>query len=625
MCTSCHSHSHHHSNHNHSNNKIFFIKTILAILLLITAILCPLSTVAKIVLYLSAYLISALNILKDALKSILKGLVFDENFLMSLATICALIIGEYPEAVMVALLYQIGEFLQEKAVSKSKNSITKLIDLRQDSANILKDDKIETIDAKKVKVNDIIVVKKGEKIPLDGVIIDGCADIDTSSLTGESMPKYSTKGDSVLSGTILTDGFLKIKVEREFNNSTASKILRLIEESSNKKAQAEKFITKFAKIYTPMVVLLAILLVIIPCVFYSGDFNLWFKRALTFLVISCPCALVISIPLGFFAGIGKASKSGILIKGSEYIEKLTKISAFVFDKTGTLTKGSFSIEKVVSLSNKKEEEILELISKIESFSNHPIAKAFKEYSKNLNLNNVSDINEVSGNGICAKIDNKTYFVGRKSFILSKNITLPDTNEEAKTIYLADDKSILGYITLSDELKANALDAIKKLKQYCNNIIILSGDNENAVKKTAKELNIDKFYYSLLPQDKLSILENIIKNKKNNNVIYTGDGINDAPSLKISDIGIAIGKYKTDSAIEASDVVIMNDNLLKIPQAVKISKDTMRIVKENIIFSIFVKILFLILGAIGFIGIQGAVFADVGVTLIAVLNSLRILR
>lgn len=629
MCTSCnrsnecHCHSRDH-NESKQNTKLFVISLLISSLIVIFAGFFEISTKFKIVLYIFAYILSGKDVIIQAFKNITKGKMLDENFLMTLATICAFAIGEFSEAVIVMILYKIGEFLQDKAVDKSKNEISKLIDLRQDYANILVNNEIKKISAKEVKKEDIIIVKKGEKIPLDGIIVQGSADIDTSAINGESIGEYVTVDNEVLSGYIVNDGYLKIKVKNEFENSTATKIIKLMKEAENKKSASEKFITKFARYYTPFVVFLAILLTVIPVFFLNGDFIFYFKKALTFLVISCPCALVISIPLGFFAGIGKASKKGILIKGSEFIEKLANVDSFVFDKTGTLTKGEFNIEKTVSLSSLSEDEILKIASILESFSNHPISKAFK--NSNFNANSISEIKEETGNGISAKIENTTYFIGRKNFLIKNNIKVNETNEDSKVIYFADKNNVLGYIKLNDKLKDEAKDTIEKLRKSGKNIFILSGDNKSAVEKTSAELKVKNFYYNLMPKDKLKHLKEIISNKKKNkNVIYIGDGINDAPALKISDAAIAIGKNKTDIAVESSDIVIMNDNLCKISDAVEISKNTMKIVKENIFFSISTKVLFLILASLSIVAIQGAVFADVGVTLIAVLNSLRLLR
>lgn len=574
-----------------------------------------------------AYLIAGYDIIFKALKNIIKGQVFDENFLMGIATLGAIGIKEYPEAVMVMVLYQIGEYLQDKAVEKSQNSITELMDIRPDYANIEKDGDLTKISPYEVKIGNTIIVKTGEKIPLDGIIIDGTATLDTSALTGESKPSEVKIGDEAISGCINTNGLLKIRVTKEYGQSTVSKILDLVENASSKKTKTENFITKFAKIYTPVVVLAALFLAILPPIIFGSNFSVWINRALTFLVISCPCALVISVPLGFFAGIGGASKCGILVKGSSYLELLSKPETIVFDKTGTLTQGCFKVVKIVQQEDTTKEELLELTAYAESYSNHPIALSIKKaYAKNIDKNRISEISEIAGNGVRAEINGCSILVGNENLLKNHNISYQKANETGTIVYTAKNNKFLGYIVISDELKEDAQKAIMELKKLKLQTVMLTGDTEESGLTVAKELNIDKAYTQLLPIDKVDKIEDIIEQKtKNKSVIFVGDGINDAPVLTRADVGIAMGGLGSDAAIEAADVVIMDDKPTKVATAIKIAKQTLTIVKENIAFALGIKVLFLILGAFGFVTMWGAVFADVGVTLIAVLNSLRALK
>lgn len=532
--------------------------------------------------------------------------IFDEKFLMGIAIIGAICFGEYLEALMVFILYNIGEFLQDKAVEKSKNSISEIINLRPDSTNVLVNDEITNKPPQDVKIGDIVVVKTGEKVPLDGIVIDGSASVDTSALTGEAMPREIKIGDEILSGCIITNGVLKFKVEKIFEHSTVSEILELVEHAGEKKSKAENFITKFARIYTPIVVLLALILAFVPPFVLHTDFTEWISRALTLLVISCPCALIISVPLGFFAGLGGASRNGILIKGSKYIETLAKTDTVVFDKTGTLTIGRFVIEKIVPIDI-SEDELLKLAASVEKFSNHPIAKSILEAYKGGLYENITDIYEISGIGIKAKIGDDEFFIGKKG---SNAVTVLKNN------------ILLGYIVLSDKLKENSIKTIAELKPI--KTIMLSGDTEENVQKFAKKLEISEAFSKLLPQDKLHKLEEIIENSSGS-VLFVGDGINDAPVLRRADAGIAMGGLGADSAIEAADAVIMNDDPYKVVMAIKISRKTMNIVKQNIIFALTIKVLFLLLGTLGLMTMWGAIFADVGVTVLAILNSLRAMR
>ena len=618
---------HHHVHEEENNERIILSRIVLAILLFITAMLFTHSTILKCTVLGMAYLIAGYDIIFKALKNIIKGQVFDENFLMGIATLGAIGIKEYPEAVMVMVLYQIGEYLQDKAVEKSQNSITELMDIRPDYANIEKNGDLTKISPYEVKIGDTIIVKTGEKIPLDGIIIDGTATLDTSALTGESRPREVKIGDEAISGCINTNGLLKIRVTKEYGQSTVSKILDLVENASSKKTKTENFITKFAKIYTPVVVLAALFLAILPPLIFGSNFSVWINRALTFLVISCPCALVISVPLGFFAGIGGASKCGILVKGSSYLELLSKPETIVFDKTGTLTQGCFKVVKIVQQEDTTKEELLELTAYAESYSNHPIALSIKKaYDKNIDKNRISEISEIAGNGVRAEINGCSILVGNENLLKNHNISYQKANETGTIVYTAKNSKFLGYIVISDKLKEDAQKAIIELKRLKLQTVMLTGDTEESGLAVAKELNIDKAYTQLLPIDKVDKIEDIIEQKtKNKSVIFVGDGINDAPVLTRADVGIAMGGLGSDAAIEAADVVIMDDKPTKVATAIKIAKQTLTIVKENIAFALGIKVLFLILGAFGFVTMWGAVFADVGVTLIAVLNSLRALK
>lgn len=615
----------HELNHEEENENGIVIRITIATLIFIGAILLHPTGLSRFFIYMSAYLIVGVDIVLRAIKNIFKGEIFDENFLMAIATVGAICIGEYPEAVMVMLLYQIGEKLQDNAVEKSKQSISSLMNIRPDYANVEINGELIKKNPENVKIGDIIKVKAGEKIPLDGKIIDGEASIDTSALTGESVPRTVKMGDKAVSGCINTNGVLTIKVEKEFGQSTVSKILELVEHASSKKAKAENFITKFARYYTPIVVFGAIALAAIPPLLFDAQFSIWFQRALTFLVISCPCALVISVPLGFFAGIGGASKSGILIKGACYIEALSRPYAVVFDKTGTLTKGTFKVTKIQPVEKISADELLKYAAYAENYSTHPIATSLKEtYGKNIDTSLIRNVEEISGNGIKAQIDNSEILVGNNKLMTKFGINYISQQNAGTVIYVAKNNEFVGSITISDELKTDSKATIKNLNKKQIKTVMLTGDNSIPAEYIAKELNIPKVYSELLPAQKVEKLEELISTQKGS-VIFVGDGINDAPVLTRADVGIAMGGLGSDAAIEAADVVIMNDNPSKVVSAIKIAQKTMQIVKENIIFALGIKILFLILGAFGVITMWGAVFADVGVTLIAVLNSLRALK
>ncbi len=615
----------HHHEHEDENKKSPLLRIGLAIAVFLCGTFLPVEGVVKFAVFFVAYLIAGGDILLKAFRNIIKGEVFDENFLMSIATLGAFSIKEFPEAVMVMILYQVGEYFQDKAVDKSRKSISTLMDIRPDYANIEQNGELVKKSPDAVNVGDVIVVKTGEKIPLDGVVVDGSAVVDTSALSGESLPRSLKVDDNAISGCINTNGVIKIKVSKKFEESTVSKILELVENASKNKSKAENFITKFAKIYTPAVVLGAVLLVVIPLMF-GGVFSVWFQRALTFLVISCPCAIVISVPLGFFAGIGGASRVGILVKGSAYVEALSRPYAVVFDKTGTLTKGSFVVTEFNSVGISKE-ELIEISAKAEAYSNHPIALSIKKaYGKPIDNHEISDVEEIAGNGVKVLLNGEEILVGNLKLMEKFGVTCNVSNAVGTVVYVAKNRIFVGYIVISDELKDDSAEGVKVLKKLCDKVVMLSGDGFSAVQNVAQKLGIEDFYAQLLPENKVEKLEEIIVEKpRKKSVIFVGDGINDAPVLMRADIGIAMGGLGSDAAIEAADVVIMDDKISKVSLAIKLSKRTMTIVFQNIIFALGVKALFLICGALGFVTMWGAVFADVGVTLIAVLNSLRALQ
>ena len=588
--------------------------------------------------YMIPYIVIGYDIIKKAFKGIIKGRPFDENFLMAVATIGAIAIalikksGDYTEAIAVMLFYQIGELFQSYAVGKSRKNISALMDIRPDYANVEIDGKVEKVSPDEVSVSDIITVFPGEKIPIDGVIESGESTLNTSALTGESLPKDVKAGDEVISGCINLTGVLKIRTTKDFGESTVSKILELVESSSSNKSRSEAFISKFAKIYTPAVVISALCLAVLPPVFLlithnAPMWNEWIYRALTFLVISCPCALVISIPLSFFAGIGGASKEGILIKGSNYLESLSKTKYVVFDKTGTLTKGVFNVN-CIHHNTLAEEKLLEYAAHCESASSHPISISLKNaYGKEIDINRVSDIKEISGHGITAKVDEVKIAAGNEKLMESLGLEYKSCHKNGTIVHMAVDDSYAGHIVISDELKPDSKEAIYKLKKAgVKKTVMLTGDLEKVGKEVAGELGVDEVYGNLLPADKVSKVEELIKNKAKNEVLaFVGDGINDAPVLARADIGIAMGALGSDAAIEAADVVLMDDNPVKIAQAIKISRKCLRIVYENIGFALIIKFACLILGAFGIANMWVAIFADVGVMVIAVLNAIRALN
>lgn len=604
-------------------------RIIIGAAVLATAVLLSLNNEwLQIALFIISYIIVGGDVVKRAVKNIFKGQVFDENFLMSIATIGAFFIGEYPEGVAVMLFYQVGELFQSYAVGKSRKSIASLMDIRPDYANVKKGDELVKVDPDEVQIGDIIVIKAGEKIPLDGKVIEGSSMIDTSTLTGESVPREVEVGSDILSGCININGVITAEVTKEFGESTVSKILDLVENASSKKSNSEQFITKFARYYTPVVVIIAVFLAIIPPLVIDGaTFSDWIYRALAFLVVSCPCALVISIPLSFFGGIGGASKKGVLVKGSNYLEALAETEIVVFDKTGTLTKGVFNVQEIHPEGVSKE-ELLELTAHAESYSNHPISLSLKRaYSKEIDNGRISDVEEISGHGVIATVDGKKVMAG--NIKLMKMMDIPYFKGEliGTIVHVAVNNKYIGYIVIADEVKEDSAQAIKELKAAnIKQTVMLTGDNKSIGSKVAKELGLDKVYAELLPADKVEKLEELFSQKsKKGKLAFVGDGINDAPVLARADIGIAMGGLGSDAAIEASDVVIMTDEPSKIATTMKISKKTLKIAHQNIVFAIGIKIIVLILSAFGITTMWAAIFADVGVTIIAVLNAFRALN
>jgi len=585
------------------------------------------------VLYLIPYLAIGGSVLIKAAKNIRNGQIFDENFLMVIATIGAFCLGEYMEAAAVMLFYQVGQLFENIAVNKSRTAITSLVNLRPDYANIEKNGDIEKVDPYDVAVDDVIVVLAGEKIPLDGIIIDGESYINTSALTGESVPRKVKSGDAILSGCINEQGVLRIKVTKEFDDSTVAKILDLVENASTQKSRSESFITRFAKYYTPLVVIGAVLVALIPPIVLSQSFAVWIERALILLFVSCPCALVISVPLGFFGGIGAASKYGILVKGSNYLEAIAAVDTIVFDKTGTLTEGVFRVNKIVPLDNLDEEGLLELAAYAECYSNHPIAKSIKDAfinnGGNIDKEKIEDVNEIAGKGICMTMNSRIYYAGNAKLLTENNIKLPSmiNNKAGTLVYVASNDKCLGYILISDVIKENTKPAIKKLKEIgVPKTVMLTGDIRDNADAVAAEIGITDVFSELMPGEKLEKLEELINSKnKSGKIAFVGDGINDAPSLTRADIGIAMGAMGQDAAIEAADIVLMDDNPMKIATVSLIGRKTLAIVKQNIVFALGIKLLAMILGIMGITGMLFAVFADVGVSVLAILNSIRMLR
>ena len=607
--------------------KHLLFRIIIAAVLFAAGSLLTLDSTAEMAVFLVCYVVIGWDIVWKALTNILHGQVFDENFLMTIATIGALILGEHSEGVAVMLFYQVGEWFQSYAVSKSRKSIASLMDIRPDYANVERNGKLEQVDPEEVNIGDTIVVKPGERVPLDGKIIKGTSALDTSALTGESMPRDVEPGMEVISGCINQTGILTIQTTKKYGESTVAKILDLVENASDKKGKTENFISRFARYYTPIVVFAAIALAVLPPLVTGQPFTVWIYRALTFLVISCPCALVISIPLSFFGGIGGASKIGVLVKGSNYLESLAHTEVVVFDKTGTLTKGSFAVSQINAVSM-KEAQLLELAAYAEDYSNHPISLSIKKaYGKKIDHSRISDVQEIAGHGVRAVIDGKTILAGNAKLMDREGIAYIPSNAIGTVIYLACNGKYAGYIVIEDEIKADAPSAIKALKEVgVRKTVMLTGDADAVGKKVAQKLGLDQAYTELLPADKGDRVEMMLRQTtEKGKLVFVGDGINDAPVLARADVGIAMGGLGSDAAIEAADVVLMTDEPSKISAVVQIARKTIRIANENIVFALGVKILVLILGATGYANMWAAVFADVGVSVIAILNAIRAMR
>ncbi|RAO99023.1 ATPase [Petrotoga sp. 9PW.55.5.1] len=600
-------------------------RLVFSLIIFVTAILIREPFFLKISLFTVSYLSSGWKVLFKAFKNIRNGTVFDENFLMSVATIGAFAIGEFPEAVGVMIFYEIGELFQDMAVDNSRKSIKSLLNMRPDYANLLVEDKISKVSPEDVQVGQLILIKPGEKVPLDGVAVKGNSAVDTSALTGEPIPRSIEVNDEILSGSINLSGVITVKVLKEYKESTFSKILEIVENASSKKANTEKFITKFARYYTPIIVFSAITLAIVPPLLTGDPFINWLYRGLIFLVISCPCALVISIPLSYFAGIGRLSKEGVLVKGGNYLETLKNMETLVFDKTGTLTEGVFEVSEIKSYNGIKEDKLLELAAHAENYSNHPIAKSIKEYyNRDIGKDIIDEYEEVAGKGVKARIKENIILIGNKDLLEENGIKTPFLDTDGTIAYIAYNNNFAGYIKISDKIRKTSKDTIKKLKEIgIKNTVLLTGDNKKTAQKVAKYLGIDEYYAKLLPEDKVKILEQYLKEKPS--VGFVGDGINDAPVLARADVGIAMGGLGSDAAIEAADVVIMEDDLLKLVEAKNVSLKTSKIIWQNLAIILTIKVLFLTLAAFGLTNMWGAVFADVGVTLLSIFNSLRIFR
>ena len=601
---------------------------VISAILFVIALLVKVNLTLQLILMLIAYILVGKDTVLGAIKNVEKGDFLDEKFLMTIATLGAILIGEYPEAVAVMLFYEVGELFQGYAINKSRKSIADMMDIKPEYANVIRNNKSQKVDPDEVQIGETIEIKPGERVPLDATVVKGESTLDTSALTGESVPVEVREGANILSGCININGLIIAEVTKEYFDSTVNKVLDLVENASAKKSKSERLITRFSKIYTPIVIGLAVLLAILPPII-SGEYNfrVWIFRALSFLVVSCPCAFVISVPLSFFSGIGAASRAGVLIKGGNYLEALSKVDTVVFDKTGTLTKGVFNVQKVVVLDkNIDEDKFISLVAATESGSNHPISKSIqKYYNKEIDTNSINSIKEISGKGIEAVIDNRKILVGNEKLInIPKDISIDDIGT---ILYVEIDNKFAGYIVISDELKKDSKKTIKDLKDIgIKKTIMLTGDLENVSKKVGKDLGLDEVYTNLLPQDKVSKFEEIIENKKSKgDVVFVGDGINDAPVLARADVGIAMGAMGSDAAIEAADVVIMTDEPSKIVTAIKSSKRTMKIAMQNITLAFGIKAIVLILSALGIADMWMAVFADTGVTILAVLNSFRALK
>lgn len=623
-CEHCH-HEHSHE-HEEENLKGEIIKLVIALIIFVVAILKIIPNKVNIYLYVISYLLSGYEVLLKSIKNIFKGEIFDENFLMSIATLGAFAINEPAEAVAVMIFYNIGEIFEDYAVGKSKKSIIQLMNIKPKIANLKLENEIKTVEPEELKLGDIIVVKVGEKIPVDGIIVDGQTTINTSALTGESVPRNVKVNDEVLAGCINETDVIEVKVTKEFKDTAINEIIELVKNSNKAKSKTELFITKFAKVYTPIVVVLALILAFVPSIF-DGFQNLgeWVKRALVFLVTSCPCAIVLSVPLGYFAGIGKSGKEGVLIKGSNYLDILTKANAMVLDKTGTITKGNFEVSKIILAEEIKEEELLEIAGIAESMSNHPIAKSIMaKANKTIKKEEIEEYKEIAGMGIKAKHNGDEIIVGNAKLLEKEGIKYYPCNQIGAIVYVAKNKKYLGAIVISDEIKPDSKQAIEEFKKNgINKICMLTGDNKEIAENIAKQVGVEEVYYNLLPGEKLKELEKIKDHK--NIVIAVGDGINDSPILAKADIGVAMGLNGQDLAIETSDIVIMDGKLSSFNKAIKIARRTKKIILQNIYFAIGIKVIVLTLGAFGISTMWEAVFADVGVTFITVLNSLRIFK
>ena len=601
---------------------------IIGAILYLIAVIGDFKGALALILFVASYLLIGGKVVLTAIKNIARGQLFDENFLMTVATIGAFSISEYPEAVAVMLFYEIGETIQGYAVNKSRSSISSLMDIRADYANIIIDGKEKKVSPETVKVEDIILVKPGEKIPLDGIVVEGESFVDTSALTGESVPRKIAVNDEILSGGINTNGVLKVKVTKKFGESTVSRILEMVENAASKKANTEKFITKFAKVYTPIVVALAILIAVVPSIFIKDAlFSTWLYRALVFLVVSCPCALVVSVPLGFFAGIGGASKKGVLVKGSNYLELLKDLETVVFDKTGTLTEGVFTVTEI-NTNNIQKEKLIEVAAMAESFSNHPIAiSIIKEYGKEIDKEVIEEYEEIAGHGIKAVINNEEVLIGNAKLMNQFNISYNEVDSIGTVVYCAINGEFKGSIVISDKIKENADEALINLKAAgVKKTVMLTGDNKKTAEKVGEKVNIDEVHSELLPLGKVKEVEKLLKaSNKNGRLAFVGDGVNDAPVLARADIGIAMGGIGSDAAIEAADVVLMKDDINALVDAINVSKKTNKILWQNIIFALGVKVIVMVLGTFGIANMWTAVFADVGVTIIAIINSTRCFR
>lgn len=615
--------------------KTAIIRISAAAILLIAGVLTEkvldLGDILPVAVFMSAYLVAGYDTLLEAVMNIRRGQIFDENFLMAIATIGAIGLGDYSEAVFVMLFYLIGETFENYAVNRSRNSISELMDIRPDHANLIKDGKEMKVDPYDVKKDDVIIIKPGERIPLDGEIIEGYSSVDTSSLTGESMPVDVGTGDGINSGCLNMTGMLKVRVSGEYEDSTVAKVLDMVENAGNRKARVEKFITKFARYYTPVVVISAAVMALLPPLSFPGEsFSDWISRALIFLVISCPCALVISVPLAFFGGVGGASREGILVKGTAFLEAMADVDTVIFDKTGTITTGKFKVEKV-SPVDMGEGEVLELAAYVESYSDHPISMSIKEaYGKDIDKSRVEDVTELAGKGIRADIGGRTVYVGNGRLMRELGYEDLPEGSASTAIYVADEERYLGCISITDTVKENSGSSIKALENSgVRNTIMLTGDRRSVAEKVAEEVGVDRVYSELLPGDKLELAENIIDDseaeKSKGHVVFVGDGINDAPTLARADVGIAMGGLGSDAAIEAADIIIMDDDLSKISKVIDIAKSTIRIAKQNVVFALSVKAVVMIMGAFGVANMWEAVFADVGVAVIAILNSMRAMK